>query len=241
MSFVHLHLHTEYSLLDGATKPEDLAKRVAKQGMPACAITDHGNMFGAVEFYNAMKKEGVKPIIGCEMYVAYGSRFDKAGQEDAARLFGALFTDKSTKIEDVFRRAVLELPGMRSTFGVSPASFHGLRQQLMVALMQADCQGNISFNTFDDRYEIAAGSEILCKTFRKGQVFREVEGENPFQRTSETIAKANTACKAGNRVRLKTDDGAEVALPCPSIPFPDESSLAQLAPDQVARILAGPR
>jgi DNA polymerase-3 subunit alpha len=82
MSFVHLHLHTEYSLLDGASRPEALAERVAKQGMPACAITDHGNMFGAVEFYNAMKKEGVKPIIGCEMYVAYGSRFDKTSVED---------------------------------------------------------------------------------------------------------------------------------------------------------------
>jgi len=89
MSFVHLHLHTEYSLLDGATRPEDLAKRVAKQGMPACAITDHGNMFGAVEFYNAMKKEGVKPIIGCEMYVAYGSRRDKAGVEDGQADAGA--------------------------------------------------------------------------------------------------------------------------------------------------------
>src|SRR5881275_2860682 len=84
MSFAHLHLHTEYSLLDGASRPEELAKRVAKLGMPACAITDHGNMFGAVEFYNAMKKEKVKPIIGCEMYVAYGSRFDKAGVEDQA-------------------------------------------------------------------------------------------------------------------------------------------------------------
>src|SRR5687768_18394798 len=84
MSFVHLHLHTEYSLLDGATRPEDLAKRVGKLGMPACALTDHGNMFGAVEFYDAMKHEGVKPIIGCEMYVALGSRFDKAGVEDTA-------------------------------------------------------------------------------------------------------------------------------------------------------------
>ena len=61
----------------------------AKLGMPACAITDHGNMFGAVEFYNAMKKEGVKPIIGCEMYVAYGSRFDKAGVEDGQADAGA--------------------------------------------------------------------------------------------------------------------------------------------------------
>ncbi|HEY3051795.1 MAG TPA: DNA polymerase III subunit alpha [Thermoanaerobaculia bacterium] len=82
MSFVHLHLHTEYSLLDGASRPEQLAKKVAQLGMPACAITDHGNMFGAVEFYNAMKSEGVKPIIGCEMYIAYGSRHDKAGVED---------------------------------------------------------------------------------------------------------------------------------------------------------------
>src|SRR2546430_1555370 len=84
MSFVHLHLHTEYSLLDGASRPDELAKKVAQLGMPACAITDPGNMFGAVEFYNGMKGVGVKPIIGCEMYVAYGSRFDKAGVEDQA-------------------------------------------------------------------------------------------------------------------------------------------------------------
>jgi DNA polymerase-3 subunit alpha len=84
MSFVHLHLHTEYSLLDGASRPEHLAKKVAQLGMPACAITDHGNMFGAIEFYNAMHAVGVKPIIGCEMYVAYGSRLDKAGVEDQA-------------------------------------------------------------------------------------------------------------------------------------------------------------
>jgi len=89
MSFVHLHLHTEYSLLDGASRPEALAKRVAQLGMPACAITDHGNMFGAVEFYNAMKSAGVKPIIGCEMYVAYGSRHDKTSVEDQQADAGA--------------------------------------------------------------------------------------------------------------------------------------------------------
>src|SRR6266545_2340300 len=82
MSFVHLHLHTEYSLLDGASRPEELSKRVAQLGMPACAITDHGNMFGAFEFYDAMRKAEVKPIIGCEMYVAYGSRLDKTSVED---------------------------------------------------------------------------------------------------------------------------------------------------------------
>jgi len=89
MSFVHLHLHTQYSLLDGANRPDDLARKVKALGMNACAITDHGNMFGAVEFYEAMKAESIKPIIGCEMYMAIGSRFDKAGVEDQAADAGA--------------------------------------------------------------------------------------------------------------------------------------------------------
>src|SRR5260370_33906688 len=89
MSFAHLHLHTEYSLLDGASRPDQLAKRVAQLGMPACAITDHGNLFGAVEVYNAMKKEQAKPIIGREIHGAYGSRFDNAGGEVPAADAGA--------------------------------------------------------------------------------------------------------------------------------------------------------
>ncbi|HVR44695.1 MAG TPA: DNA polymerase III subunit alpha [Thermoanaerobaculia bacterium] len=89
MSFVHLHLHTQYSLLDGANRPAELARRVAELGMPACAITDHGNLFGAVEFHDSMKNAGVKPILGCEMYMALGSRFDKAGVEETAADAGA--------------------------------------------------------------------------------------------------------------------------------------------------------
>ncbi|MBW3564551.1 MAG: DNA polymerase III subunit alpha [Acidobacteria bacterium] len=82
MSFVHLHQHTQYSLLDGASRPAALAARVAELGMPACAITDHGNLFGAVEFYEAMVAVGVKPIIGCETYMAFGSRLERLGQEN---------------------------------------------------------------------------------------------------------------------------------------------------------------
>ncbi|HEV2762643.1 MAG TPA: PHP domain-containing protein, partial [Pyrinomonadaceae bacterium] len=66
--FVHLHLHTVYSLLDGAIQVKPLSKRVAELGMNACAVTDHGNLYGAVSFYNAMKSQGVKPIVGCEVY-----------------------------------------------------------------------------------------------------------------------------------------------------------------------------
>jgi DNA polymerase-3 subunit alpha len=76
-NFVHLHVHTEYSMLDGAAKISDLVEEVAKQGMPAVAMTDHGNVFGAFEFHKLAKKAGVKPIIGIEAYVAPESRFDK--------------------------------------------------------------------------------------------------------------------------------------------------------------------
>ena len=83
MSFVHLHMHTEYSLLDGSIKIEDLVKKVKELGMNAVAITDHGNMFGAVEFYKACKKENIKPIIGVEAYVAPRSRLEKQGKIDS--------------------------------------------------------------------------------------------------------------------------------------------------------------
>jgi DNA polymerase-3 subunit alpha len=84
--FVHLHLHTQYSLLDGANRLEDLVAKAQETNMPAMAITDHGNMFGAVEFYLKCKKAGIKPIIGCELYLAPDSRFSKdaKGISDAA-------------------------------------------------------------------------------------------------------------------------------------------------------------
>ena len=76
-SFVHLHTHTHYSLLDGANRINDLAETAKAYDMPALAMTDHGNMFGAVEFYKTLKGVGVKPIIGCELYVAAGSRKER--------------------------------------------------------------------------------------------------------------------------------------------------------------------
>ena len=75
--FVHLHIHSEFSLLDGANRIKDLPVRAKELGMDAIALTDHGVMYGAIDFYKACKKEGVKPIIGCEVYVAPRSRFDK--------------------------------------------------------------------------------------------------------------------------------------------------------------------
>ena len=84
MSFVHLHTHTEYSLLDGSNKIKEYVQQVKKLGMDAAAITDHGVMFGVIDFYRAARDAGIKPIIGCEIYVAPNSRFDKeiTGGED---------------------------------------------------------------------------------------------------------------------------------------------------------------
>ena len=82
--FVHLHVHSEYSLLDGACRIERLAEKVKALGQPAVAITDHGVMYGAIEFYHAAKKAGVKPIIGCEVYVAPRTRFDKQHRVDSS-------------------------------------------------------------------------------------------------------------------------------------------------------------
>ncbi|MDZ4209853.1 MAG: PHP domain-containing protein, partial [Candidatus Curtissbacteria bacterium] len=80
--FAHLHVHTEYSLLDGLCKISDLVKRAKKLGMEALAITDHGVMYGVVEFYKECHKEGIKPLIGMEGYVASGSHKQKEGKVD---------------------------------------------------------------------------------------------------------------------------------------------------------------
>ena len=82
--FVHLHLHTQFSLLDGAIRFEPLFELARSYNMPACAITDHGNMFGAVDFYFAARSAGIKPVIGCEAYIAPRSRTDKERHEDNA-------------------------------------------------------------------------------------------------------------------------------------------------------------
>src|SRR3984893_6461464 len=96
-SFVHLHLHTEYSLLDGAIRIPDLMKKAAELGMPAVAMTDHGNMVRAIEFYQTAEKFVLKPIIGCEVYMAPGSMIDKSASSarDAAFHFTLLAKDLS--------------------------------------------------------------------------------------------------------------------------------------------------
>jgi DNA polymerase-3 subunit alpha len=97
MAFTHLHVHTEYSLLDGSNKIKEYVKRLKDLGMTAGAITDHGVMYGVIDFYKACKAEGINPVIGCEVYVAPGSRFDKeAAQTDDRYYHLVLLAENNT-------------------------------------------------------------------------------------------------------------------------------------------------
>ena len=87
MAFVHLHTHTEYSLLDGSNKIKEYVARVKELGMNAAAITDHGAMYGVIDFYKECKSQGIKPILGCEVYVAPGSRFDKKKDDNGKKYY----------------------------------------------------------------------------------------------------------------------------------------------------------
>ncbi len=96
MAFAHLHVHTEYSLLDGACRIERLLDRASELGQDMVAITDHGNMYGVVDFYKAAKKRGIKPIIGCEVYVAKRTRFDKVSEFDRENRHLVLLCENQT-------------------------------------------------------------------------------------------------------------------------------------------------
>jgi DNA polymerase-3 subunit alpha len=99
--FVHLHVHSEYSLLDGACRIKQLVDTAAERNMPAVAVTDHGVMYGAVDFYKAAKARGIKPIIGCEVYVAQRTRFDRVHELDAENRHLVLLCENDTGYQNL--------------------------------------------------------------------------------------------------------------------------------------------
>jgi DNA polymerase-3 subunit alpha len=112
--FVHLHLHTEYSLLDGANRIPEVMQRAKDFGMPAVGMTDHGNLFGAIEFFQEAKKAGIKPIIGCEVYMAPGLHTDRGATNgrDAAYHLTLLATDHDGYQNLVKLVSIAHLDGM---------------------------------------------------------------------------------------------------------------------------------
>ena len=104
MAFTHLHVHTEYSLLDGSAKIGELVSRAKELGFDSLAITDHGVMYGVIDFYKACRKAGIKPILGCEVYVAPNSRFDRELQGGDDRYYHLiLLAENNTGYENLMR------------------------------------------------------------------------------------------------------------------------------------------
>ena len=102
-NFVHLHCHSEYSLLDGAARIKDMISRAASLGMPALALTDHGTMFGVIDFYRAAREAGVKPILGCEVYLSQRSRFQKEAKRDDSQYHLVLLAENNTGYRNLMR------------------------------------------------------------------------------------------------------------------------------------------
>jgi DNA polymerase-3 subunit alpha len=169
MSFVHLHLHTQYSLLDGANKIKELIPRVRAAGMPACAITDHGNMFGAVQFHTEALKHGIKPIIGCEMYVAPRSRFDKEGRIDDYEAGGNYHLILLAMNRDGYRNLCrLVTAGYQEGFHYKPRVDKDLLAELNggIIALSGCLRGEIAHNLLQgQRARAVAAAEQLARIF----------------------------------------------------------------------------
>jgi DNA polymerase-3 subunit alpha len=178
MSFVHLHLHTQYSLLDGANKIKELLPRVRAAGMDACAITDHGNMFGAVQFFTEARNAGVKPILGCELYVAPGSRFDKQGRIDDYEAGGNYHMIVLAMNRDGYRNLCrLVSAGYREGFHYKPRVDKALLRELNGGLLAlSGClRGEVAHNLLLGQFDRArAAAEEMAGIF-DGRYYVEVQ------------------------------------------------------------------
>ncbi|MFA5060486.1 MAG: DNA polymerase III subunit alpha [Candidatus Omnitrophota bacterium] len=180
--FVHLHVHTQYSLLDGACRIKELVKKAADCKMPALGMTDHGNMFGAVEFYQAAVKNGVKPIIGCESYVAPGSRLEKGtGQGGASHL--VLFARNEQGYRNLMKLISL---GYLEGFYYRPRLDKEILSKYSDGLLSTSAcmRGEVAWNIRQGNYAAAVkAADELSHIFGKGNFYLELmENQIPDQK-----------------------------------------------------------
>ena len=187
MGFAHLHLHTEYSLLDGCCRIEKLFDAAAKKGQSAVAITDHGVMYGVIDFYNAAKKHGIKPIIGCEVYVAPRTRFDKNRVLDSTYSHLILLCENNEGYQNLIK---LVSAGFTEGFYSKPRIDHELLQKYHGGLiaLSACLAGEIPRAVLNGEYEKARETALWYKNvFGENNYFLEVQNHNlPDQQTVNT-------------------------------------------------------
>ena len=186
-SFVHLHLHTEYSLLDGAVRMKELMRKAAELEMPGVAITDHGNLYGAIEFYQEALKAGIKPIIGCEAYMAPGVIADRPNnQRDAAYHFTLLAKDETGYRNLVKLISTAHLDG-----------FH-YKPRIDKSLLASHAEGLIGMSgCLKGEINMAIQSDNLAKARQSTAEFRDILGaENFFLELHDHGIEAQHKCNA---------------------------------------------
>ena len=177
-AFTHLHVHTEYSLLDGASKVKQLAKRAKELGQTALAITDHGTMYGCIDFYNACKAEGIKPIIGCEVYVAPRTRFDKQVAYDKERYHLILLAKNEQGYKNLVK---IVSAAWTEGFYTKPRVDHDLLTQYhegiiaLSACLAGEIPRAISQNDYQQAKETALWYQ---ETFGEGNFYLELQDHN---------------------------------------------------------------
>ena len=176
--FVHLHLHTEYSLLDGACRIGELVSHIKSIGQKAVAITDHGNMFGAVEFYDECVRQGVKPIIGCEVYVAPSSRFDKEYKGGRKYYHLILLCENMQGYKNLIK--LVSLGYTEGFYGRPRIDLELIKKYhegliCLSACMAGEISVILSEGSFDKAVDIAKLYESI---FGKGNYFIEIQNQN---------------------------------------------------------------
>ncbi|WP_028561916.1 DNA polymerase III subunit alpha [Paenibacillus pinihumi] len=167
-AFVHLHVHSEYSLLDGAARIRELVDKAAELGMDALALTDHGVMYGAIPFYRACKERGIKPIIGCEMYFTAGSRLDKGSRKDQPIYHLIVLASNYTGYQNLMRLCSIgHLEGFHYKPRIDIETLSRHAEGLIV--LSACLGGEVSQHLLHDRYEEAKAAALR---------YRQAVGEN---------------------------------------------------------------
>lgn len=176
MAFTHLHVHTEYSLLDGSSKIKELAVRAKELGMDSLAITDHGVMYGVVDFYRAAKEAGIKPIIGCEIYVSPGSRFEREVGNNEDRYYHLVLLAENDKGHHNLMKIVSK--GFTEGYYYKPRVDYEVLEQYSegIIALSACLAGEVQKFLARGMYEEACKSALRYeKIFGKGNFFLELQ------------------------------------------------------------------
>ena len=176
MSFTHLHVHTEYSLLDGSNKIKEYVARVKELGMNSAAITDHGVMFGCIDFYKEARAQGIKPILGCEVYVAPGSRFDRETSRGEDRYYHlVLLAENNTGYSNLMK---IVSAGFIDGFYYKPRVDMEILEKYHegIIALSACLAGEVARAMVRNQYEMGKEAALRYeKIFGKGNFFLELQ------------------------------------------------------------------